>query len=110
MVGKIPMVLCGNKVDLEKERQVKPKDILFNRKKSIPYCEISVKTWQNCDAPFLYILQLLENDKKLKMIQQPATYPPEPVNFDSYDLIEEELRMANETNLPIKDENEDEIF
>lgn len=109
MVGKIPMVLCGNKIDLENERQVKPKDILFNRKKSIPYCEISVKTWQNCDAPFLYILQLLVNDKNLKIVQQPALSPPEPKNFDSFDTIEEELRIANDIDFMIKDDN-NEIF
>ena len=38
----IPIVLCGNKVDV-KERQVKPKNISWHRKKNIQYYEISVK-------------------------------------------------------------------
>ena len=37
----IPMVLCGNKVDM-KDRKVKAKAITFHRKKNIQYVSVSV--------------------------------------------------------------------
>ncbi len=39
----IPIVLCGNKVDV-KNRQVKPKQVTFHRKKNLQYHEISAKS------------------------------------------------------------------
>ncbi|KAL6055209.1 hypothetical protein STEG23_034115 [Scotinomys teguina] len=41
----IPIVLCGNKVDI-KDRKVKAKSIVFHRKKNLPYYDISAKTKQ----------------------------------------------------------------
>merc|ERR1712070_198629 len=48
----IPVVICGNKVDI-KERQVCPKNVCFHRRKSIKYIEISAKTNYNYEKPFL---------------------------------------------------------
>ena len=42
----IPIVLCGNKVDV-KNRQVKPKQVTFHRKKNLQYHEISAKSNYN---------------------------------------------------------------
>ncbi|KAI3962716.1 hypothetical protein MKW92_008914, partial [Papaver armeniacum] len=42
----IPIVLCGNKVDL-KNRQVKAKQVTFHRKKNLQYYEISTKSNYN---------------------------------------------------------------
>ncbi|XP_026406568.1 GTP-binding nuclear protein Ran-2-like isoform X2 [Papaver somniferum] len=39
---RIPTVICGNKVDDVKNRQVKPEDISFHLK-NLPYYEISAK-------------------------------------------------------------------
>lgn len=49
---QIPMVLCGNKVDM-KDRKVKPKQITFHRKKNIQYFDISAKSNYNFEKPFL---------------------------------------------------------
>ena len=46
----IPIVLCGNKVDV-KERKVKAQLVTFHRKKNLQYFEISAKS--NCAFPGL---------------------------------------------------------
>ena len=46
MCENIPIVLCGNKVDV-KNRQVKPKQVTFHRKKNLQYHEISAKSNYN---------------------------------------------------------------
>lgn len=42
MCENIPIVLCGNKVEV-KDRKVKAKQITFHRKKNLQYYEISAK-------------------------------------------------------------------
>jgi GTP-binding nuclear protein Ran len=42
----IPIVLCGNKVDV-RNRQVKAKQVTFHRKKNLQYYEISAKSNYN---------------------------------------------------------------
>lgn len=54
----IPMVLVGNKVDV-KNRQVKPKQITFHRKKNLQYIEVSAKSNYNFEKPFLYLARKL---------------------------------------------------
>jgi hypothetical protein len=54
----IPIVLCGNKVDV-KNRQVKPKQVTFHRKKNLQYYEISAKSNYNYEKPFLYLARKL---------------------------------------------------
>jgi GTP-binding nuclear protein Ran len=53
----IPIVLCGNKVDV-KERKVKAKTITFHRKKNLQYYDISAKSNYNFEKPFLYVVIL----------------------------------------------------
>ena len=48
----IPIVLCGNKVDV-KERKVKAKAITFHRKKNLQYYDISAKSNYQFEKPFL---------------------------------------------------------
>ena len=50
----IPIVLCGNKVDV-KERKVKAKTITFHRKKNLQYYDISAKSNYNFEKPFLWL-------------------------------------------------------
>lgn len=54
----IPIVLCGNKVDV-KNRQVKAKQVTFHRKKNLQYYEISAKSNYNFEKPFLYLAKKL---------------------------------------------------
>uniref|UniRef100_A0A8C5XKH2 GTP-binding nuclear protein Ran n=1 Tax=Microcebus murinus TaxID=30608 RepID=A0A8C5XKH2_MICMU len=50
----IPIVLCGNKVDM-KDRKVKAKSIVFHRKKNLWYYDISAKSNYNFEKPFLWL-------------------------------------------------------
>ncbi len=52
---KIPIVLCGNKVDVE-NRVVKLKQINFHRDKDIEYYDISGKSLYNIDKPFISLI------------------------------------------------------
>lgn len=56
----IPIVLCGNKVDVE-DRKVLPKHISKDRwdTQGIQYYDLSVKSCYNHEKPFLYILRKL---------------------------------------------------
>jgi GTP-binding nuclear protein Ran len=54
----IPIVLCGNKVDV-KNRQVKAKQVMFHRKKNLQYYEVSAKSNYNFEKPFLYLARKL---------------------------------------------------
>jgi len=74
----IPIVLCGNKVDI-KDRKVKAKQICWHRKKNIQYYDISVKGNFNYEKPFLFLLRRLTQDPKLHLVQQPALPPPDPL-------------------------------
>jgi GTP-binding nuclear protein Ran len=60
----IPIVLCGNKVDV-KERKVKAKTITFHRKKNLQYYDISAKSNYNFEKPFLWLARKLGGNPAL---------------------------------------------
>jgi GTP-binding nuclear protein Ran len=60
----IPIVLCGNKVDV-KERKVKAKTITFHRKKNLQYYDISAKSNYNFEKPFLWLARKLVGNPSL---------------------------------------------
>ena len=96
----IPIVLCGNKVDI-KDRKVKAKAITFHRKKNLQviiiiyYClkeenkfkyvvnffkkyyDISAKSNYNFEKPFLWLARKLAGDPNLEFVAMPALEPPE---------------------------------
>merc|ERR1712110_507414 len=72
----IPIVLCGNKVDV-KSRQIKPRQVTFHRKKNLQYHEISAKSNYNFEKPFLYLARKLMGDDRLHFTDQVCTYPPD---------------------------------
>ncbi|GBG79113.1 hypothetical protein CBR_g28828 [Chara braunii] len=74
---RIPMVLCGNKVDVNK-RQVKPHHVTFHKTKAnLDYCEMSAKGNYNVDKPFLYLARKLLDDPDIVFLQGPAMEAPE---------------------------------
>ncbi|XP_023137950.1 GTP-binding nuclear protein Ran [Amphiprion ocellaris] len=101
----IPIVLCGNKVDI-KDRKVKAKSIVFHRKKNLQYYDISAKSNYNFEKPFLWLARKLIGDPNLEFVAMPALAPPEvqmdPTLAAKY---EEELQVASQTALP--DEEDD---
>ncbi|XP_064620405.1 GTP-binding nuclear protein Ran-like [Lineus longissimus] len=101
----IPMVLCGNKVDI-KDRKVKAKSIVFHRKKNLQYYDISAKSNYNFEKPFLWLGRKLVGDPNLEFVEMPALTPPD-VHMDPKlaQIYEQEIREAASTCLP---EGEDE--
>lgn len=62
----IPVVVCGNKVDDQCQREVEPEDISFPDEMSgIQFYETSVKTNLNIEEPFLWLTRTLLDDKSL---------------------------------------------
>ena len=61
-----PVVVCGNKVDDQCEREVKPEDISWpGEMGGVQYYETSIKTNLNIDQPFLWLTRILLNDQSL---------------------------------------------
>lgn len=101
----IPIVLCGNKVDV-KDRKVKAKSIIFHRKKNLQYYDISAKSNYNFEKPFLWLARKLIGDPNLEFVAMPALLPPE-VQMDPQwqRQIENDLQEASQTALPEDDED-----
>src|SRR5271156_5422768 len=98
----IPIVLCGNKVDV-KDRKVKAKTITFHRKKNLQYFDISAKSNYNFEKPFLWLARKLAGNQSLEFVASPALAPPE-VQVDStlMDAYNRELEQAQNMPLPGK--------
>jgi len=72
----IPIVLCGNKVDV-KERKVKAKTITFHRKKNLQYYDISAKSNYNFEKPFLWLARkLVGNPSLVRILDSVHLYVP----------------------------------
>merc|ERR1711934_1169894 len=89
----IPIVLCGNKVDV-KERKVKAKQITFHRKKNLQYYDISAKSNYNFEKPFLWLARKLVGNPQLEFVAAPALAPP-TAQVD--EALMEEYRKEMET-------------
>ncbi|KAJ8043421.1 GTP-binding nuclear protein Ran [Holothuria leucospilota] len=110
----IPIVLCGNKVDV-KDRKVKAKNITFHRKKNLQdgcfvlphkqYYDVSAKSNYNFEKPFLWLARKLVGDPNLEFKEMPALQPPEVVMDPTMaSKYEEELKVAQATALPDEEE------
>ena len=100
----IPIVLCGNKVDV-KERKVKAKTITFHRKKNLQYYDISAKSNYNFEKPFLWLARKLVGNPQLEFVASPALAPPEvQVDADLMQKYQQEMEQA--TALPLPDEDD----
>ena len=69
--GDIPMVLCGNKVDVT-DRKVKPmhiKPVIDLMKGFIQYYDTSYKSNYNFEKPFLYLARKLMKDETIYFIE-----------------------------------------
>jgi len=101
----IPIVLCGNKVDV-KDRHVKPKSITFHRKKNLQYYDISAKSNYNFEKPFLWLARKLTGDASLAFVEAPALRPAEvPLDEGQMREYEAALNVAQNTALPDEDED-----
>lgn len=102
----IPIVLCGNKVDV-KDRKVKAKAIVFHRKKNLQYYDISAKSNYNFEKPFLYLARKLTGDSTLEFIAMPALAPPEVImDPETVRRLEADMRDAEIAPLPEDDDDD----
>lgn len=101
----IPIVLCGNKVDV-KERKVKPSQITFHRKKNLQYYDISAKSNYNFEKPFVWLARMLSGNPNLELVDAPALAPPEGTVDQAQMAIYQE-EMNNAMNQPIPEDNDD---
>ncbi|EYU21949.1 hypothetical protein MIMGU_mgv1a011253mg [Erythranthe guttata] len=101
----IPIVLCGNKVDV-KNRQVKAKQVTFHRKKNLQYYEISAKSNYNFEKPFLYLARKLAGDPSLHFVESPALAPPE-VQIDLAAQQQHEQELLTAASQPLPDDDDD---
>jgi len=100
----IPIVLCGNKVDV-KDRKVKAKAITFHRKKNLQYFDISAKSNYNFEKPFLWLARKLAGNQGLEFVASPALAPPEvQVDAELMKAYTNELEQAQ--NMPLPDEDD----
>jgi GTP-binding nuclear protein Ran len=101
----IPIVLCGNKVDI-KERKVKAKTITFHRKKNLQYYDISAKSNYNFEKPFLWLARKLIGNPNLEFVAAPALAPPEvQVDDNLMQQYNAELEQAAAQPLPEEDDD-----
>ncbi|ODV91250.1 hypothetical protein CANCADRAFT_31946 [Tortispora caseinolytica NRRL Y-17796] len=100
----IPIVLCGNKVDV-KERKVKAKTITFHRKKNLQYYDISAKSNYNFEKPFLWLARKISGKSNLEFVASPALAPPEAaVDANLMKQYEQEMDQAQAMPLPDEDD------
>ncbi|KAJ3103454.1 GTP-binding nuclear protein gsp1/Ran [Phlyctochytrium bullatum] len=100
----IPIVLCGNKVDV-KERKVKAKSITFHRKKNLQYYDISAKSNYNFEKPFLWLARKLVANPALEFVADPALAPPEvTVDPELMAQYNKELQDAAAMPLPAEED------
>ncbi|KAF9586054.1 GTP-binding nuclear protein gsp1/Ran [Lunasporangiospora selenospora] len=101
----IPIVLCGNKVDI-KERKVKPKSIDFHRKKSLQYYDISAKSNYNFEKPFLWLARKLVGNAALEFVASPALAPAE-VEVDEQLAQQYAAELDSAAAQPLPEEDDD---
>ncbi|KAI6045677.1 GTP-binding nuclear protein RAN [Pisolithus marmoratus] len=111
----IPIVLCGNKVDVKarvierpptQERKVKTGAVTFHRKKNLQYFEISAKSNYNFEKPFLWLARKLVGNPGLEFVAAPALAPAEvAINPDLMAQYEQELKQAEAVPLPEEDDD-----
>lgn len=74
--GNIPIVICGNKLDLHNKRKIPKEKITYPKKKNLPYFEISIKKMIDIHQPILYLLRQLTGLHNLQFVNQSSSYCP----------------------------------
>lgn len=78
--GKIPTVICGNKVDIDGKRKVSSRQLSIdchlakNRGYPSTYYEISAKSNYNYEKPFLWLAQQLLGHDDLRFVETPIDF------------------------------------
>ena len=101
----IPIVLCGNKVDI-KDRKVRPKQITFHRKKNLQYYDISAKSNYHFEKPFLWLARKLSGNAALQFVEEVALRPAEvQLDLEQMRQYKDEIKTAKAVPLPEDEED-----
>jgi len=100
----IPVVICGNKVDI-KDRKVKQKNITFHRKHNLQYYDLSVRSNYNCVKPFLYIIRKIYKNPNIIIVEEPALLPQE-VYFNEADY-KNQIDISTAADICLSDSDSD---
>ena len=104
----IPIALVGNKADIE-ERKIKTSQIVFHKKKNIPYFEISAKSNFQIYEPFVWLMRKLlkvNDSSQFYLVKEPELGPKQiEMNTDLIQKIDRDLKELNKKN-----SSEDDIF
>ena len=107
----VPVVLIGNKNDAFTERKIKPKMIMFHRRKNLHYVDMSTRTQHNVLLPFLHIIRKLSNIPDLELSSKPVMVSPE-IDKETdermkkdYEDLERDLFCTQALVLPEDDED-----
>ena len=96
--GNIPVVLCGNKVDV-RQRQVLPKQINFHCERNIKYYDISAKSNFNFEKPFLELARKLTGKSDLQFVEKiPISPPIVQLSTEDIKLREQALKFGRTLN------------
>lgn len=82
VLGTIPTVLLGNKVDAA-QRQVTRKQIQSHMRQHLQYYDFSVRDKHNFERPFLWLLRMLTNQPKMEFVGPFAKEPRQPLAPDA---------------------------
>jgi len=74
VLGTIPTVVLGNKVDFA-SRQVTAKQIHSYTRQSLQYYDVSVRDKHNFERPFLWLLRMLTNQAQMEFVGPVAKQP-----------------------------------
>ena len=103
----IPIVLCGNKVDV-KDRKVKPKMITFHRKKNLQYYDISAKSNYHFEKPFLWLARKLSGNPQLQFVEEAALQPAE-IQLDPTVVQQNKQEFREARTIPLPPEEDEDI-
>jgi GTP-binding nuclear protein Ran len=108
----IPIVLCGNKVDVRGGRKVDVRGgekITFHRKNNLQYFDLSVRSnnYHTLEQPFLWLARQLSGDKSLYFCEAPACQPPEfALDEETKAKYEAEIAAAAAACYPLTEESD----
>lgn len=103
--GAMPIVLVGNKIDVNlKNRQVKPKSIMFHRKRQMQYFDVSMQTTYNFEKPFWWLARRLTNQPDLHLVSQFAQAPW--IQLDPEAFHKHEQKLSEAQNVAVGDNSD----
>jgi GTP-binding nuclear protein Ran len=102
----IPICLIGNKVDV-RDRTVNARQVMFHRKRNMPYYDVSVKSNYNYEKPFLWLARKLVGRGELEFVEPCCGLPPPEVFLTPEELKEIEADYIAAQNTPFPEEDDD---